>query len=616
MLFNRVNGKSIRSLLFFSFFYLYLWLEVKLCFLSHGGGVIFNFPFYYKTYACFESFMQYPGGLARYISAFLSQSFYYSWAGAIVVTVQAWLFSVCINFLFQKTETPFLKSLRFAPALLMIVVYNQYTYYFDTFLSALVGLAFTCLYIMLKENVKSFRFIVFLILSMVTYMIAGGASVVLAWFCVFYEKNTKMKLLFLASALLIPCVFGFYIFGTSIQEAYLISTPFSLSLKTLPDMPHKIAQITAQAVYLIAPLSITVFDILSSLIGPKRDNHCSKQKKLHGNIILLCNNSIVKWSLNSLLLALLTTAVVIGSYNKKTKGLFATDYYAYYKNWPMVLESAGYYPEAHYTIHAVNEALYHTGRLGDDMFNYPQHQKSLFLGLTKLDCWKKFDFLIEIGMLNIAENALLDSLGSVGENPAVLRRLALVKMVKGDMPAAKVYLNALGKTLFCDDWANNYLNKIETDPNLENDKEIQYLRSIKTNKNEATLAFYGQNTLGDLVKENPHNKAAFEYYMALLMLTKQWAEFTDNIWRLRDFGYTELPRHYEEVLMLRGYQIKKYPDTFGYVLSEQAKQNFQDVCEILTRHNDNKESAFRDLMLSYGNSYYFYSIYSSSGLKK
>ncbi|MHC4738601.1 MAG: DUF6057 family protein, partial [Planctomycetota bacterium] len=82
-------GGPIRSFVFFILFYLYFWLEVDLRLIYHSGGVISNFPAFFRGWAFFRQFMAYPGGPAEYLSAFLSQFFYYSWAGAFVVTLQA-----------------------------------------------------------------------------------------------------------------------------------------------------------------------------------------------------------------------------------------------------------------------------------------------------------------------------------------------------------------------------------------------------------------------------------------------------------------------------------------------------------------------------------------------
>jgi len=100
------RGWQIRSLLFFVLFYLYLWLEVDTRLIYHGAGVITNFPSFYRGWAFFQTFTSYPGGPVEYLSALLSQLFYYSWLGALVVTIQAWLICLCIGYLLRIAGSP------------------------------------------------------------------------------------------------------------------------------------------------------------------------------------------------------------------------------------------------------------------------------------------------------------------------------------------------------------------------------------------------------------------------------------------------------------------------------------------------------------------------------
>ena len=96
--FEKLLGKgfnrTIQSSVFFLLFYLYLWLYIDLKLIYHGGGMIMTFPVFFRGWVFFREFTSYPGGIVESLSAFLSQFFYYSWAGALVVTVQALFSSV------------------------------------------------------------------------------------------------------------------------------------------------------------------------------------------------------------------------------------------------------------------------------------------------------------------------------------------------------------------------------------------------------------------------------------------------------------------------------------------------------------------------------------------
>ena len=62
----------------------------------------------------------------------------------------------------------------------------------------------------------------------------------------------------------------------------------------------------------------------------------------------------------------------------------------------------------------------------------------------------------------MAEKSLTDSLEGLGERPSILKGLALINMAKANYDSARIYLGALSKTLFHDDWANNYLELLKS----------------------------------------------------------------------------------------------------------------------------------------------------------
>ena len=116
-------GHATRTVLFFALCYLYLWLIVKPC-LIYNCGTITNFPIFYRGWAFFQESMS-PRGAAQYASALLSQLFYYSWAGAIVITVQAWGVFRMHELVSPAVGVPGARWLRFVPALLALATYAR-----------------------------------------------------------------------------------------------------------------------------------------------------------------------------------------------------------------------------------------------------------------------------------------------------------------------------------------------------------------------------------------------------------------------------------------------------------------------------------------------------------
>jgi hypothetical protein len=110
---NQSLGRAARTLLFFILFYLYLWLEVvDLRLIYHGGGMITNFPVFYRGWTFFRPFLSYPGGPVEYVCAFLSQLLYIGWAGAIVVTAQAWLICLCTGYILKAISLSLTRNIH------------------------------------------------------------------------------------------------------------------------------------------------------------------------------------------------------------------------------------------------------------------------------------------------------------------------------------------------------------------------------------------------------------------------------------------------------------------------------------------------------------------------
>ena len=118
---------------------------------------------------------------------------------------------------------------------------------------------------------------------------------------------------------------------------------------------------------------------------------------------------------------------------------------------------------------------------------------------------------------------------------------------------------------------------------------------------------------------------AFEYLMALYLLTKQLDKFVLNLECLSDFGYTEIPELYEEAILLYEAHTKKSVDLKGGRISAQTHQrthNFSDILSTFygsdrraaTLSGTNKVTAFNDLAKKYGDTYLFYYFFGLSGM--
>jgi len=614
--------RPTRSFLFFILFYLYLWLGVDLRLIYHGGGTIANFPSFFRGWTFFQEFTSYPGGLIEYLSAFLSQFFYIAWAGALIVTLQVWLICVCIEYFLKAVNTPQLLWLRFVPPILLLTTYTQYTYHFLTTMALLAALLFVCLHIRISPKSRLLSLLVFVVLSIILYAIAGAAYLLFVALCAIYElllvRRWQMGLVYLLSAAIIPYLEGVLLFNVSIIDAFSNLLPFSWRI--LRFEPCKRMVIMVYILYLLLPLTALGLGLWQITVKRKVKKKPHSKSSKAGSMILswYTSSPLRRWTIESCILFAIAGIAVFFCQDKKVRVLFKVDYYACHEMWPEVLRAASSFSDDYFIVHAVNRALYHTGRLGCDMFCYPQHPDAMFLTAQEHHPahWKRFDTFIELGFINLAENALVESLEIFGERPILLKRLALVNMVKANSGAVRVYLEALSKTLFHAEWANNYLTHLQSDPNFTTDDRIQHLRNLMVEKDSPFRGYSPERALLALLEKNRQNRMAIEYHMAWYLLSGQLDKFVQNLDRLDDLDYSEIPRNYEEAILVYTSLSKKFVNLRGRRLSPQSHQRFKDFVETFNHYGGNTQAAFSELAKDYGDSYFFYKVYGISGVKK
>lgn len=625
-------GERIRSLIFFALFYLYLWLHVDMRLLYEGGGVITNFPVFFRGWAFCRKLLSQPGGPVEYLSAFLSQFFYYSWTGALVVTLQAWLIFACMRYFLKTINASRLRWIGFVPPILLLVVYAQYTYHFITTMALAVALLFACLYIRLtrprggpvcdssteRYSDKILCMIVFLVLSVVLYTMAAAVYLLFAVLCAIYElvfrRWWQLSAPYLLLAVIIPYVEGVLLFNVSIVDAYTDLLPFSWKILGWPSRGEMIAIV--YVLFLLLPLTALTLGLWR--VKMANSNRATEDRKRKRALARYALSSKVKWIIESLLLLAIAGMAAFSSHSVERKTLLAVHYYACRRMWPQVLQAARRHPYSNLIINAVNRALYHTGRLGYDMFSYPQHPDALLLTAEDniVAYWHKFDTQIDLGLVNMAQKNLIECMEVYGAHPAILKRLALINMVKANYNSAKIYLGALSKSLFDAGWANDYLAHLQSDPNLLKDDRIQHLRGLCLEKDHGSLFYAKQKALSALLEENSQNRMAFEYLMAWYMLTKQLDKLTQNIKHLNDFDYAEVPRLYEQAALIYAYGTKKTVYLDGHQANPEVRRQIQHFSKVYNRYNRNKQTAFSDLAKDYGDSYFFYYIYGFSGMKQ
>jgi hypothetical protein len=136
------------------------------------------------------------------------------------------------------------------------------------------------------------------------------------------------------------------------------------------------------------------------------------------------------------------------------------------------------------------EALYHTGRLPDDLLKYRQLyppyaanvtpetlREDLEKGKYMVNLQQNARVCFELGLINYAELTAYDLLEYRGDLLSSYQLIALVYLLKGNPQASRPFLLVIKQNLLSGAWADRYLAYADDPKRMESD---DYLMSIKS----------------------------------------------------------------------------------------------------------------------------------------
>jgi len=599
--------RPLRSLVFFGFFYAYFVVAIDVRLFYHCCGFIDNFPCFYRGWDFFRSHLAYPGGPVEYLGAWLAQSFYDPWLGAIVMTAKAWAFFACTDCILKACGVFHLRVLRFLGPLLLLASYSPYGFAFLTVLALLADLLGSCLYLKLVSGRSFLAIVSFFVLCLVLYVAVAGASLVFVALCGLYElllrRRGRLDVFELGFGLLTPCGLGVLAYGTRPLDAYCRLLP--LSWEQTSHSAFRIAISETWVLYLFLPFVVLALGMWR-LLAAERAGVSTRLKAISARMEkILDDDTRGRIGLNLPTLALVgVTGIVLLSYRAPArKNILLADYYSRQGQWDRVLELGRRSPYRYTVCHAVNRALCRLDRLGDEMFCFPQRPEALLLTDRSAEpVWQKFDICLDLGLINQAENSLLMCTEIYGDRPLLLHRLATVHRIKGNVATARLYLEALARVPFWGATAHRDLARLQADPDLSDDEQIRNWRSVML---KADFVRDG-DVLTQLLMENPMNRAAYQYVMASLLLAKNLDDFERLFETRHRLNFSRLPKHYEEALLLSR-ALKRQPlDVPGQTISPEAKTQLQEFLQAFQQAGGETSPARSAIRKKFAGTYYCY----------
>ena len=205
----------------------------------------------------------------KYLCAFLAQLFYYSWAGAAVVTCQAWLIGLGTDAYLKEIGAPRLRILRFVGPLVLLAVYSQYVFHFTETLAFMVAVLAACLFLRFAPQGAVRRGLGFLALSLALYAATGAAYLLFAFLCtgaeIVKDHRYREGLWYGLSAAVVPYLVGVMAWGLRALEAYVELLPIYLG--TRENEPPKLMLKALWVLYLFLPVALGAVGLWHLTIG-------------------------------------------------------------------------------------------------------------------------------------------------------------------------------------------------------------------------------------------------------------------------------------------------------------------------------------------------------------
>jgi hypothetical protein len=583
-------------LLSFYFLYLLLRIEPKLIYQSQEPVFFFDRYFIYE-------FFSYPGGVNELAAAFLSQFFYYSWTGALLlvvmfasVTINAWLLIRSIT-----TNRPIL-YLHWIPSVVLLALHSNYRFPLALTLGLLWVLLCVNIYIRLAFSKSMLRLVLYLALQTILYYVTAGQAFIFLLVIILYEvlhyRSIVLSLLYILFAAVLPYVGASIVFIIRIQDAYT-------------------KHLTACSIYKVTWLSwvlYTFFPLVLLLVTIERKFF--KAGKTNANNLwgkLLWHRSILMLLIQAVIIFSFVAISAVYSYNRREKAFYLIDHYARFEEWQKVLEIAQKgLPISNVVQCQVNRALYYAGYLPDKMFAMTQLFKGDGLFLHKSVrapyALQHSDLFLDLGLINESEHWAHEAIASNGDTAWNLQRLALVNLLKEKRDIAAKYLEMLRKTMWHKKWAAEHQKYLSDNSDFREHPKYRYLKSIMPESDFLVSPAEPELCLEELLK-NTKNKMAFEYFMAYCLLEGQIGRFVRNLRQFNDYDYPKIPRHFEEAMLIYNQLTGgKGVTLHGREISEQTIRKFNDFNIIKAKYKNDKTAA-RSELVKYRDTYWFYGLY-------
>jgi len=526
-----------------------------------------------------------PGGLLEYTGNFIAQFYYYPFLGSLINSIFLILFFISLLKIRRKlTSGSFSLLIILAPVIFLFFLQTRYTHAAYNSLGYLSAPIFFLLFLMFRGKVS--RYIIISFYPLLYYLTGSFALIsmlIIIIYCIIYEKKIHRYMLPLFISLI--SVISFFVF----KEALFYQTGKQLLYYPLPVF--QVSRLPVLYTILCAYICLLpVFIKLSGLVD------------LSYKISSMIDIALL------IIVFPLVIFFLVKNYDQKISILFRIEKSVFKQDWNTVIKIQEKYLSTNSnTQYYYNLALSEKGQLCNRMFHGPQYfrAKSLILPRETENLNRAFYFYYTVGLAGEAHHLAYESMVLNGYSPENIKFLIKTDLINGNHKPAERYINVLKKTLFYRGQARAFermlykMELVNSDPDLGEKVRLLPRKDFFIGPDD------NQNIEMTLMA-NPENKRAFEYKMARLLLEKDLRSLIAEVKKMKAMGYTSLPKHIEEAVVLYLYAAREFPDIGEIKINPDTELKFGRYLSVFNLNSTNKTKLESEIQRIAGNTFWYY----------
>ena len=528
-----------------------------------------------------------PGALLEYAARFLTQFYPGKLSGSLILSAIL-TFPGIILLIINKRLIPgisFSLLLLLVPSCLMLLMQANYYHMMEYNLGFLLILFY---YLFSLSSGGKYHRSLLLILFPLFYYLAGAYAMIFAVMYVIHNLfHKKGKLKYFYSLLLLIIAAITFIISWKILFLQPVEQFILFPLPLLENPAYR-------TTFFILTGYIVFYPLLCRIA------RLSKDSSLNPRIYPIVSVIIV---------FALTIFLLIKTYNPQTARVVELERLIFSEKWDEAIRFHEKKPSLNLIgQYFYNIALSETDQLCDRLFFGKQDfgAGSLVLPWGDAHLNRGGYFYYAIGLINEAHRWAYEEMVVYGYRPQNIELLAKTSLINGDYIMAKKYLNILKKTIYYRKWAKEF-EKLADNPDLIlSHPELGAKLKILPKNNFFIQFNEPQNNLAFILEGQPDNRKAIEYYLAGLLLTKKVEIAVNNVRNMKTSGYTRIPRHIEEAVLIYYNSQRVFPDLGGLKISQETQTRFEHYLSSYMTARQNPSTLKEKMQKEFGNTFWYY----------